>query len=88
MKLSQSGIEVPPEPFDLVCANVNSAVIERYFGAIAASVSCGGALVLSGIGSEWKSGMERLFASMGFSVASMLEEEGWLGYLLLPERAE
>ena len=88
VKLCRSGIEPPAEPFDLVCANVNSAVIERYFGAIAASVSCGGALILSGIGAEWRTQMERLFSSMGFIVESALEDEGWLGYLLTPERAE
>ena len=88
VKLYQSGIEAPPEPFDLVCANVNSSVIERYFGAIAASVSCGGALILSGIGAEWRHEMERLFSSMGFAVGSSIEDGGWLGYLLVPERAE
>ena len=80
--LFESSIAPAEEPFDLVCANVNSAIIEAYFEDILASVGASGALILSGIGSEWRSGLERLFASRNLAVVCLLEEEGWLGYLL------
>ena len=82
VKLYEASIHASAEQFGLVCANVNSAVIERYFEEIIVSVDPLGALILSGIGSEWRRDLERLFAMHNLSVVSSLEEDGWLGYLL------
>lgn len=87
VKLFESSIHAAEEPFDLVCANVNSAVIESYFEEIIASVAPGGALILSGIGAEWQSDLERLFSAHALVVVSASEEEGWLGYLLRRKNA-
>jgi ribosomal protein L11 methyltransferase len=81
--LFQSGIDGSDRSdADLVCANVNSAVLEQYFDGIVSSMSPGGALILSGIGSQWRTGMENLFSASSLSVVMQSEDDGWLGYLL------
>jgi len=69
-------------PYDIVCANVNSVIIETYFTHILSFAAAGGILILSGIGVQWADSMEQLFAEHSLMLCEKHECDGWLGYIL------
>ena len=79
-----SGIDefICEEPFDCVCANVNSVIIESCFMSILGFIRAKGLLILSGIGEQWGSQMETLFESSGLGLLNKTCDSGWLCYIL------
>lgn len=72
--------------YDIVCANLQSVIIENNIEKIIRCVKPGGVIIASGIGAQWKKGIRRLFVENGLDIDTEAESEGWMGYILSPRR--
>jgi ribosomal protein L11 methyltransferase len=69
----------PSSRFDLVLANLTGALLTREAGAIAALLSPGAHLILSGIQLDEEQGVAGAFTAEGCDAGLRLEEDGWVG---------
>lgn len=68
--------------YDLVLANLHTALIERCLHRIAGNMAIGGRMVLSGIMDIWRAEAEKCIADAGLTVVERRESDGWLAYLV------
>jgi ribosomal protein L11 methyltransferase len=69
----------PSSRFDLVLANLTGALLTREAHAIAALLSPGAHLILSGIQLDEEQGVAGAFTAAGCDAGLRLEEDGWVG---------
>jgi ribosomal protein L11 methyltransferase len=67
--------------FDLVLANLTGALLTREAHAIAALLSPGADLILSGVQLDEEQRVAGAFAAAGCDAADRIEEDGWVGLL-------
>ena len=72
-----SDSDVPPEPFDLIVANISGLTIERLAPDFACSLQRGGILVASGFLAEAVAGLGRAFRDVGLTIDCVLEDGVW-----------
>ena len=77
ISISATPIESVHGPFDVVLANILPDVLVPLAGEIAARVTEGGTLVLSGILRELADGVEAAYAARGLTTRARLDEEDW-----------
>jgi len=79
IRFIKQGLEtaVFPETFDVVAANLLSSVIMQYAARLAALVTPGGHIILSGILSSEYARVRDTFRNMGFRERHHLSDHGW-----------
>ena len=72
--------------YDIVCANLQSVIIENNIAKIVRCVKPGGVIVASGIGAQWIKEIRRLFVGNGLEIKVETESAGWMAYILGTKR--
>lgn len=65
--------------YDLVVANVLTAIVESSIDQLIALLNPNGKLILSGIGAQWETEILELLATKGLTVQANHQLDGWLG---------
>lgn len=73
----------PPIAYDLIAANIQKSILLPLLPSLAHSLNRGGVLLLSGLLKEDREAMDSALAAAGFSVAELLEENGWIALAAL-----
>jgi len=68
--------------YDIVAANLQTAIIEQNFTTMKFLVKRDGYLVISGIDKRWKKTIERLINTKGGRVIHARTLNGWVGFLI------
>lgn len=68
--------------YDIVCANVQSVIIENNIEKIVSLAKSDGLVIASGIGAQWKSEMTSLFSAHNMTVEAETEMDDWMAYTL------
>jgi len=76
----------PGRKFDIITANLLTGILQEHFDRILLLLKPSGALIISGISTRWGNEMDALFSKKNIYVRKKDTREGWLAYLLQPER--
>jgi len=84
IKLWQGDVlsDTPPQPYDIVIANLHSDLIERSLPQLKQWLAPKGLLILSGISQQWKNHLKNHLTQNKFTVIKEKELNGWIGYLV------
>jgi ribosomal protein L11 methyltransferase len=70
------------ERYDLVTANLQTAVIEDHISGLIGMIKDDGAMILGGISEKWNKEISDIFQAQSLEIVQSMERETWMGYLL------
>lgn len=73
---------VPAQGYDLVIANLLSDVIEKSLPQLKQWLNPGGALIVSGISTQWQAQLTQSFDHQGITIQACKVLDGWCGFVL------
>jgi ribosomal protein L11 methyltransferase len=73
---------VTDKRYDLVTANLQTAIIEKHIHELAAMLDDDGAMIISGISERWNNEISGLFRAQYLEIVQSMERESWMGYLV------
>jgi ribosomal protein L11 methyltransferase len=81
--LADGSSAVPDAPCDIVLANLTAAALERHAALLTSFVRPDGALVTSGYEPPDVPGLTAAFGALGWRMAEVLEDAGWIGAIVV-----
>jgi len=68
--------------YDLVTANLQTAVIEKHIHELAAMLDDEGTMIISGISERWNTEIRGLFRKQSLETVRVVEYESWMGFMV------